>query len=249
MKKLNSIRPRKIIVNADDFGMNTESNWAIVEAFGRKVISSTTLMVNMPGFEEACELVRRYRLSGKVGVHLNLTEGRPLTASIKGLPRFCDELGLFRPRRTLFYLSKEERHAVEAEFAAQVQTCIDRGIHPTHFDSHQHIHTEWPIGAIAIRVARRYGIGAIRLTRNCGRGINFGRRVYKAMYNRRLEMYGLAKTRYFGSARDVCLVLAATQDDVEIMVHLTAAGGNSLRASAGDVIERWVPQNHLTSYA
>lgn len=241
---------RKIIVNADDFGMNRESNLAIVEAFEKGVISSTTLMANMPGFEEACELAQRHRLLGKVGVHLNLTEGRPLSPTIKELPRFCDKLGLFRPRRTLLYLSKVEKHAIEAEFAAQVQACIDRTIYPTHCDSHQHIHTEWPIGSIAIRVARRYGIRAIRLTRNCGTGINLCHRAYKTIYNCRLQIYGLAKTRYFGSAKDVSSVLARTREDVEIMVHVTAGNDGPLAMSGeDDAIERWVKRDHLASYA
>ena len=222
------MRPRRIIVNADDFGMSAETNQAIVDAFEKGLISSTTLMANMPGFEEACELSGRHQLSGKIGVHLNLTEGRPLSAPIKSLPLFCDELGLFRPRRTLFYLSKEEKRAVETELSAQIQRCLDWGIHPTHLDSHQHIHTEWPIGEIVIRVALRYGIGAIRLTRNCGHGIKFGHKLYKSAYNARLRMYGLAKTRYFGSSEDAVTVLATTQDDVEIMVHLTGRGCRQL---------------------
>ena len=43
---------RKIIVNADDFGMRAEVNQAIVDAFEQRLISSTTLMANMPGFGE-----------------------------------------------------------------------------------------------------------------------------------------------------------------------------------------------------
>jgi len=242
------MRPRRIIVNADDFGMSPENNRAIVEAFDKGVISSTTLMANMPGFEEACKLANCHQLSGKIGVHLNLTEGKPLSTPIKGSPLFCDEFGLFRPRQTLFHLEPEEKHAVEAEFATQIQACLDRGIHPTHLDSHQHIHTEWPIGEITIRVARQYGIGAIRLTRNCGTGIGLGHKLYKAAYNARLRTYGLAKTRYFGSAKDVATVLATTQDDVEIMVHVTVAETDKL-LDRGEAIRSWSPNGQLTSYA
>lgn len=241
------MRSRRIIVNADDFGMSPENNRAIVAAFDKGLISSTTLMANMPGFEEACELARFHQLFGKIGVHLNLTEGRPLSTHVKRLPLFCDEFGMFRPRRTLFHLAKEERRAVEAEFAAQIRACLDRGIHPTHLDSHMHVHTEWPIGEIAIRVARQYGIGAIRLTRNCGAGIGLGQKLYKAAYNARLQTHGLAKTRYFGSARDVAAVLSTTQDDVEIMVHLTVAGQDNLLDR--EAIRSWSPLGQLTSYA
>lgn len=241
---------RRIIVNADDFGMNAETNRAIVEAFERGVISSTTLMANMPGFEEACELARRHQLCGRIGVHLNLTEGRPISGPIKRVSLFCDANGEFRPRRTLFHLSSEEAQAVDAEFSAQIDACIERGIRPTHLDSHQHVHTEWAIGAVAIIVARRYGIGAIRLSRNCGPGIGMLSRVYKLAYNSRLKLHGLAKTRYFGSARDVIPLLASTQDDVEIMVHLTSASTSSvLDNGAGAGGNAQMLREQLTSYA
>src|SRR5258708_1899979 len=84
---------RKIIVHADDFGMSAEVNRAIVEAFENNVISSTTLMTNMPGFDEACELAHRHRLLGKIGLHLNLTSGYPFSSPIRQSPRFCDNVG------------------------------------------------------------------------------------------------------------------------------------------------------------
>ena len=159
---------RKIIVNADDFGMSAEVNRAIVEAFENNVISSTTLMANMPGFDEACELAHRHRLVSKIGLHLNLTSGYPLSSPIRRCARFCDTNGMFRARQTRFRLSKEERLAVETEIASQVKACLDRGLRPTHLDSHHHVHTECTIGAAAITIARQNRIKAIRLARNCG---------------------------------------------------------------------------------
>lgn len=214
-------RSRNLIVNADDFGMSAETNRAIVEAFENNVISSATLMTNMPGFDEACELAHRHRLLGKIGLHLNLTSGYLLSSPIRQCPRFCDNVGMFRARQTRFRLSKEERLAVETEIATQIKACLDHGLYPTHLDSHHHVHTEWAIGASVIAVARRYGIKAIRLSRNCGPGIDLVHKFYKWAYNTRLRRYGLAKTRFFGSAADVQEILAAASGDVEVMVHLT----------------------------
>ncbi len=44
-----------IIVNSDDFGISDSVNTAIVSAFERGCISSTTLMASMPGFQDAVE--------------------------------------------------------------------------------------------------------------------------------------------------------------------------------------------------
>jgi predicted glycoside hydrolase/deacetylase ChbG (UPF0249 family) len=187
-------RSRKITVNADDFGMSAETNRAIVEAFENSVISSITLMTNMPGFEEACELAHRHRLLGKIGLHLNLTSGYPLSTPIRQCPRFCNNVGMLRARQTRFRMSKEERFAMVTEIATQIKACLDRGLYPTPLDSHHHVHTEWASGAAAITIARRYGIRAIRLSRNCGPRIDLVRRCYKFAYKTRLRIYGLAKT-------------------------------------------------------
>jgi predicted glycoside hydrolase/deacetylase ChbG (UPF0249 family) len=246
---LNPNKSRKIIVNADDFGMSPEVNRAIMQAFDMNLISSTTLMTNMPGFEEACELAHRHRLLGKVGMHLNLTQGYPLSVSIRQYSRFCDERGMFRHRQTHFRLSRDERLAVETEIAAQIRACLDHGLSPTHLDSHHHIHTEWAIGAAAIAVARRYGIKAIRLSRNCGPGIDLVRRIYKLAYNTKLRMYGLAKTRYFGSSTDTQEILETASGDVEVMVHLTSEGAEDIPERGEDLgPERWFATHQLASY-
>ena len=243
-------RSRKIIVNADDFGMSAETNRAIVEAFENNVISSATLMTNMPGFDEACELAHRHRLLGKIGLHLNLTSGYPLSSPIRRCLRFCDNVGMFRARQTRFRLSKEERLAVETEIATQIKACLDRGLYPTHLDSHHHVHTEWAIGAAAITIARQYRIKAIRLSRNCGPGIDLVHKFYKIAYNSRLRMYGLAKTRYFGAAEDVWEILATASGDVEVMVHLPSNDhcGALQRDELKETIENWTLTNKLASY-
>lgn len=236
-------------MNADDFGMSAESNRAVVEAFDKGVISSATLMTTFPGFDEACELAHRHLLQGRIGVHLNLTSGYPLSEPIRRCARFCDELGRFRSRQTRFRLSKEERFAVETELAAQIEACLDRGLRPTHLDSHHHVHTEWAIGTAVIAVARRYKIEAIRLSRNCGPGIGLIHRFYKYAYNTRLRLYCLAKTRYFGSSRDVREIPAAASDDVEVMVHLTCEDAAGIPDRSEDIgIDRWAATHQLASY-
>jgi len=245
-----SHRARKIIINADDFGMSAEANRAIVEAFEKNVISSTTLMANMSGFNEACELAHRHRLLDKIGVHLNLTSGFPLSGPIRKCSRFCDESGMFRSRQTRFRLSKEERVAIETEIEAQVKACLDHGLCPTHLDSHHHVHTEWAIGASVITVACRYGIKAIRLSRNCGPGIGLVHKFYKWAYNTRLKRYGLAKTRYFGSATDVQEIPATASGDVEVMVHLTSEGSEGATDCSEKIgFERWSTTHQLASYS
>ena len=115
-----------MIVNADDLGASAERNAAIAEAFERGLITSASLLPNGPAFDDAVALV-----AGRVvGVHLNLTEGLPLTAPIA---RFCDADGYFRPwrgRELVVALRPRERRAVTRELGAQVERCRLAGISP-----------------------------------------------------------------------------------------------------------------------
>ena len=72
-----------IIVNADDFGSSIEANEGIAVSFQQQLIDRTTLMVNMPSASEAVKLASELGFTDRIGLHLNLTEGVPLTESIK----------------------------------------------------------------------------------------------------------------------------------------------------------------------
>ena len=69
-----------LIVNADDFGLNEIENRAIAEAFEKGLIDRTTLLVNMPFAEDAMRLASEKGFADRVGLHVNLTSGRPLTS-------------------------------------------------------------------------------------------------------------------------------------------------------------------------
>ena len=64
-----------IIVNADDYAGSSTINKAIIELFNNGIVNSTSIMANMPAFDEAVELAHKYKITDKIGVHLVLTEG------------------------------------------------------------------------------------------------------------------------------------------------------------------------------
>ena len=67
---------KKIIINADDFGLNPSCTEAICKAFKNSLITDTTMVANGTVFEEAVDYIQKYQLQGKVGIHFNLTEGK-----------------------------------------------------------------------------------------------------------------------------------------------------------------------------
>ena len=111
----------KIIVNADDFGLNKSCSCAIKEAFSKGLISSTTACANGEYISEAYQLARENHFEDKVGIHINLTEGVPLTDKIKEDPFFCEN-GKFHNRINRFQrLSGEQIYEVQCEVRAQIE--------------------------------------------------------------------------------------------------------------------------------
>ncbi|WIV12075.1 ChbG/HpnK family deacetylase [Proteiniborus sp. MB09-C3] len=229
----------KLIVNADDFGISEIINKAIAQAFEENLASSATIMTNMPGFENACELINEYNLNGKIGIHLNLVDGYPLTERMTQCHKFCDDNGMFNgERKTIFYLNREERGAVYEEFQAQIDKLMSRGVIPTHIDSHHHYHTEWAIFRETIRIAHKNEISSVRLTRNCGNGIKGLKKLYKIIYNSVLRANRLSDIRYFGSAEDVMTISKPELYSIEIMVHPAFdKDGNLLDLSTGEKLQ------------
>lgn len=127
-----------LVINSDDFGYSKAVNLGIVETFLRGVLTSTTLMANMYGFEDAVELSKQYPDLG-VGVHLSLTCGKPILPNMDTL---IQENGDFISLGTL----KERTYSIDLnqlyeEWKAQIEKVKDAGIEITHLDSHHYTHS------------------------------------------------------------------------------------------------------------
>jgi hypothetical protein len=214
-----SISKNKIVVNADDFGFNSDTNKAILKSFGLGWISTTTIMPTMEGFEEACQLAHENRLLDRIGIHFNLTEGKPLSDELKKCKSFVGENGLMFREPKSFLLNSEEKAAVYKEFETQYKKCIKNGIVPTHADSHHHSHHYWDTGKILARFAKDNKIPAVRLFFNYGDDIRWRRRIYSNLFNLRLKKLGLAKTDFFCELRKVDKHLIESGKPAEIMSH------------------------------
>lgn len=212
--------PRQVIINADDFGLRFSENATIVRAFEAGLISSATIMTNMPGFKQACVMARQPRLKGRIGLHFNLSHGQPLSQAIQSRPAFCDEDGRFNfsLSRYCLRLGAKDRAAIQGELQAQWQRCLDHGVRPSHLDSHQHVHNIWPIGELVARFAAQQKV-PIRLARNLGANLNVPKRIFKTLLNRRLRRLCGATADYVCMPAD--LLHAAAPDDglLEVIVH------------------------------
>ena len=204
------------IINADDFGLSTSVNRAITEAFGRSLISDTTMMANKAAFDEAVTLANENGFSDNVGVHFNLTEGEPLTDDIKKCSAFCEN-GFFHNRiNRLKPLNSAEKTAVYKELYAQAEKIRRAGFRIDHADSHHHIHTSVFIAPVVFIVCKEFDIKKLRIHRNIG-NIPAYKKTIKNAYNKSLRKKGFLTIDYFGSLDDI--MNTSLPENLEIMVH------------------------------
>ncbi|NLH41498.1 MAG: ChbG/HpnK family deacetylase [Planctomycetes bacterium] len=234
-----------LIINADDFGLSHDANMGIVQAFERGLCSSCSIMANMPGFEEACELARRHGWKDRVGLHLVLTEGLPVTRSIREFPEFCDSSGRFvlSRRKRVLRLSPVAALAACEEIRGQIAACRRQGLRISHVDSHSHAHEEWAIAPLVIRAAIRAGIPRMRLCRTFSTRPLSAKRLYRRMVNRRIRAAGLAGTDHFGGPDD-CVAFCRRYGEAkgsrvswEVMVHPTDSDGRLVDSWLGRPLE------------
>jgi hopanoid biosynthesis associated protein HpnK len=153
---------RRLIVNADDFGLTAGVNCAIVEGNRHGIVTSATLMANAQASEAAIDLARA-QPGLKTGCHVVLIDGVPLAANLpsltNGSARFRSSLKEFAMAAVRKKLAVEE---IEREVEAQVRKLQSSGITLTHVDSHKHTHMFPHVLRPLLRVARACGIRAVR---------------------------------------------------------------------------------------
>jgi len=158
---------RRLIVNADDFGLTSGVNRGIVEAHQHGLVTSSTLMAGGAAFENAIALAKQTpRLS--VGCHVLLVDGPPvldlskvstLAFANSGTPQFRESIVTFACRAAGRRLDEAQ---IEAEIAAQIQKLQSAGIQVSHLDSHKHTHMFPAVFRPMLRAAKKCGIRAVR---------------------------------------------------------------------------------------
>lgn len=146
---------KKLIVNADDFGLTSGINRAVLEGMTKGIITETTVMVNMPGASEALDMAREF-FPERVGIHLNLTCGRPVLDP-EEVPSLVDESGNFYRRRAIL-MEKASPAEIEKELRAQVEKFLKSGLYPSHLDCHHHLHLHSEVAKIVAELAKELDV-------------------------------------------------------------------------------------------
>lgn len=154
--------PRRLIVNADDLGANVPRSIGIVEGHLRGIVTSATMLVNLPGAEDAAARLKLVPRLG-VGLHLNLTEGRPVGTGYRTLTGpdggFWGKVGA-RERLKAGLIEAAE---IRREIGSQLDRLASWGVRPTHVDGHHHVHVYPGVMPELVPALQARGIPASRL--------------------------------------------------------------------------------------
>lgn len=153
---------KKLILNADDYGVCEAVNAAIEELSLAGVLGGVSVLANGKAWEAAVGFLRA-QPQVSAGVHLNLIEGNPVANSVAALRNKQGELaGRNTVMRRWMLRPRVVAQAVEREWRAQIERLLEAGLRLTHADSHQHFHAFPPAFRVAVKLCREYGISAIR---------------------------------------------------------------------------------------
>ena len=153
----------RLVVNADDFGLSAGVNRGILEAYAAGVVSSVSVLVNAPGWTDAVQRLRDLGPGPGVGLHVNLTTGRPVSWG----GSLCDaRSGRFHTFPALVARALAGRldpGDVAIECAAQLARLRTAGLVVTHLDSHRHVHVLPGVWGAVVEAARAAGVPVVRV--------------------------------------------------------------------------------------
>jgi hopanoid biosynthesis associated protein HpnK len=236
---------RRLIVSGDDLGLHPGINAGVVRAHREGIVTSASLCPSGAAFEDAVAALRAAP-DLDVGVHLTLVGEAPLLPPA-ALPTLAPE-GRLPPHFSALFLrlmlGRIRMREVEEEMAAQVARAADAGVRVSHLDSHQHVHLHPALLPAVLRIAGRFGIGAVRAAARSVSGPGLrpaliglasrlgGRRRRAAGVRTPDFLVGIAETGRLDEAR-LRAVLAALPDGTSELVCHPGAGDGAIASSYG----------------
>lgn len=158
---------RLLIVNADDFGLTSGINRAIIRAASEGVVTSVSVLPNGDAWAKDIESLRGINVG--IGAHLAIVGGGSPVLSPTEVPSLVDRNGKFAlswptvARRCA--LGRINTDDLQREFSAQISVLRSSGVSLTHLDTHQNVHL-WPtIGRVVVGLAKEENIPFVRIPR------------------------------------------------------------------------------------
>jgi predicted glycoside hydrolase/deacetylase ChbG (UPF0249 family) len=228
-----------VVLHADDLGLSPAVTAGILRGFHHGLLTSTSVLANAPEALAALDAWRgleQRRAAGELpsadtrrrlgdpprefdlGIHLNLTQGRPLTGSAYPQELLEPDGRFPGPGRLLWQLLRHRRKVqdrVRAELGRQIELVLDHGLTPTHLNGHQYVEMMPGVDALIPGLLSQYRIGVVRVAHErrlwrsaVGSGGSLRlclsgqiKRAFALRFARRMRASGVAcPAAYFGTA-------------------------------------------------
>lgn len=161
--------PRRLVVNADDFGLSPSVNEAVIRAHREGILTTASLMVNEPGFDKAVKLAKDNPKLG-VGLHLTLLHGHSALTHDK-IPGLVNKPGEFSNSPVSvgmkYFFDSDLLEPLRAEIQAQFDKFRSTGLVLDHVNGHLHLHLHPVIFKILMDHSEKLDIRRLRFTRDC----------------------------------------------------------------------------------
>jgi predicted glycoside hydrolase/deacetylase ChbG (UPF0249 family) len=154
----------RLMITADDCGLSHGIDRAAIDLHQAGMLSTASLITNFSGIEAAFERYSAYP-EIELGVHLNLSEGKPLTEAARR-SQLVRHSGLFHDRFMLFarsfFPSQQLLSIMREELSAQMEVFAQAGIQPAHITTHHHFHSMPALRNIIKDLAQEYQVNWVR---------------------------------------------------------------------------------------
>lgn len=161
---------RLLIVNADDYGLTLGVSHGILRAHRSGVVTSTSVLTVAPAFESCAAALRDAGLAA--GLHLALVGEDPPLLTRREVPTLVDGRGMLRRSWRELAIAVNARRVdpddLRREATAQLNAMLERGLRPTHVDSHQHVHLLPVVADVVQDLCVERSIPALRVPRADG---------------------------------------------------------------------------------
>jgi predicted glycoside hydrolase/deacetylase ChbG (UPF0249 family) len=157
---------KRLIINADDLGADEARNAGIFEAIAAGVVTSVSILANGPALEHALGILRSLNLKSlSLGIHLNLSEGRPLSPDLKHI---TGPDGCFLGKKGAQYrfgslVDANVEANISRELIIQITALQNAGLCLNHLDGHQHIHIFPAVVRLALAASQAHNIPWMRV--------------------------------------------------------------------------------------
>lgn len=158
---------RRLIVNADDFGLSSGVNRAVEMSWQNGILTQASLMPGGDAFDEAVAFAKA-NPELQIGLHLTLVQGRAVLPP-EQIPGLVDADGFF-PNNPVavgmrLFFDRSLRNQIFAEIEAQILKIKATGLPLSHIDGHLNIQMHPTVFELLTELMPRHGIYSFRITR------------------------------------------------------------------------------------